>query len=150
MAVSGATFFLCRHVDSVTEAYQVHCPLVVIAPAVNTSHHGAYHSPASGAEVCNAYGFTSVPTVGITIDASIICDIEERFLYLLSKYVEKVCRLNLEGRVTLFSLRWRFFNPYPTAFPYGNGMVLHFYQQQESSTTKTVHKVVSKGLKTYV
>ena len=31
-------------------------------------------------------------------------------------------------------------NPYPTAFPYGNGMVLHFYQQQESSTTKTVHK----------
>ena len=32
-------------------------------------------------------------------------------------------------------------NPYPTAFPYGNGMVLHFYKQQESSTTKTVHKV---------
>ena len=32
-------------------------------------------------------------------------------------------------------------NPYPTAYPYGNGMVLHFYQQQESSTTKTVHKV---------
>ena len=42
------------------------------------------------------------------------------------------------------------FNPYPTAFPYGNGMVLHFYQQQESSTTKTVHKVNNKGLKTYV
>ena len=41
-------------------------------------------------------------------------------------------------------------NPYPTAFPYGNGMVLHFYQQQDSSTTKTVHKVISKGLKTYV
>ena len=39
--------------------------------------------------------------------------------------------------------------PYPTAFPYGNGMVLHFYQQQESSTTKTVHKVINKGLKTY-
>ena len=32
----------------------------------------------------------------------------------------------------------------------GNGMVLHFYQQQESSTTKTVHKVINKGLKTYV
>ena len=47
--------------------------------------------------------------------------------------------------VTLLSL-----NPYPTAFPYGNGMVLHFYQQQESSTTKTVHKVINKGLKTYV
>ena len=41
-------------------------------------------------------------------------------------------------------------NPYPTAFPYGNGMVLHFYQQQESSTTKTVYKVINKGLKTYV
>ena len=41
-------------------------------------------------------------------------------------------------------------NPYPTAFPYGNGMVVHFYQQQESSTTKTVHKVINKGLKTYV
>ena len=40
--------------------------------------------------------------------------------------------------------------PYPTAFPYGNGMVLHFYQQQESSTTKTVHKVINKGLKTHV
>ena len=44
----------------------------------------------------------------------------------------------------------KLFNPYPTAFPYGNGMVLHFYQQQESSTTKTVHKVINKGLKTYV
>ena len=42
------------------------------------------------------------------------------------------------------------FNPYPTAFPYGNGMVLHFYQQQESSMTKTVHKVINKGLKAYV
>ena len=43
-----------------------------------------------------------------------------------------------------------FINPYPTAFPYGNGMVLHFYQQQESSTSKTVHKVINKRLKTYV
>ena len=42
------------------------------------------------------------------------------------------------------------FNPYPTAFPYGNGMVLHFNQQQESSTTKTVHKVINKGLNAYV
>ena len=41
-------------------------------------------------------------------------------------------------------------NPYPTAFPYGNGMVLHFYQQQECSTTKTVHTVINKRLKTYV
>ena len=51
-------------------------------------------------------------------------------------------RLNLVGVASV--------NPYPTAFPYGNGMVLHFYQQQESSTTKTVHKVINKGLKTYV
>ena len=42
------------------------------------------------------------------------------------------------------------FDPHPTAFPYGNGMVLHFYQQQQSSTTKTVHKVINKGLKAYV
>jgi len=41
-------------------------------------------------------------------------------------------------------------NPYPTVFPYGNGMVLRFYQQQESSTTKTVHRVINKGLKAYV
>ena len=43
-----------------------------------------------------------------------------------------------------------YLNPYPTAFPYGNGMVLNFYQQQESSMTKTVHKVINKGLKAYV
>jgi hypothetical protein len=43
-----------------------------------------------------------------------------------------------------------FINPYPTAFPYGNGMVLHFYQQQESSATKTVHRVINRGLKAYV
>jgi len=43
-----------------------------------------------------------------------------------------------------------FINPYPTAFPYGNGMVLQFFQQQESSMTKTVHKVINKRLKAYV
>ena len=52
--------------------------------------------------------------------------------------------------VTSSKMQVRCINPYPTAFPYGNGMVLHFYQQQESSTTKTVHKVINKGLKTYV
>ena len=50
----------------------------------------------------------------------------------------------------IFDIGQRDLNPYPTAFPYENGMVLHFYQQQESSTTKTVHKVINKGLKTYV
>ena len=48
------------------------------------------------------------------------------------------------------SVDYLYDNPYLTAFPYGNGMVLHFYQQQESSTTKTVHKVINKRLKTYV
>ena len=56
-----------------------------------------------------------------------------------TKYVNTLCGQNVE-----------LLNPYPTAFPYGNGMVLHFYQQQESSTTKTVHKVINKGLKAYV
>ena len=55
-----------------------------------------------------------------------------------------------EAYTDLFDGRQCNINPYPTAFPYGNGMVLHFYQQQESSTTKTVHKVINKGLKTYV
>ena len=59
--------------------------------------------------------------------------------------MDKIYRVmrELQGEVDVF-------NPYPTAFPYGNGMVLHFYQQQESSTTKTVHKVINKGLKAYV
>ena len=64
-------------------------------------------------------------------------------IFLVSKLTDEI-----------FSTEWEQasidFNPYPTAFPYGNGMVLHFYQQQESSTTKTVHKVINKGLKTYV
>ena len=59
-------------------------------------------------------------------------------VYFTSVYLTKVLGLQY------------LFNPYPTAFPYGNGMVLQFYQQQESSTTKTVHKVINKGLKTYV
>ena len=55
--------------------------------------------------------------------------------------------LSVDGRTVLQLI---VINPYPTAFPYGNGMVLHFYQQQESSTTKTVHKVINKRLKAYV
>ena len=57
------------------------------------------------------------------------------------------CNLNGQHYSAHFSGK---FNAYPTAFPYGNGMVLHFYQQQESSTTKTAHKVINKRLKTYV
>ena len=61
--------------------------------------------------------------------------------------------INLYSSMSNEKFEWRWFsvfNPYPTAFPYGNGMVLHFYQQQESSMTKTVHKVINKGLKMYV
>ena len=52
---------------------------------------------------------------------------------------------NFFKKKSIFSLSS--INPYPTAFPYGNGMVLHFYQQQESSTTKTVHRVINRDLK---
>ena len=64
----------------------------------------------------------------------------------------EVCEEFLLGYYVFWTFRMDYipFNPYPTAFPYGNGIVLHFYQQQESSTTKTVHKVINKGLKTYV
>ena len=55
-----------------------------------------------------------------------------------------------ENQSRKFKFHKNLINPYPTVFPYGNGMVLHFYQQQESSTTKTVYKVINKGLKTYV
>ena len=69
-------------------------------------------------------------------------------LFVLTEGVFERGHMFLEeqsGEAMLYCL-----NPYPTAFPYGNGMVLHFYQQQESSTTKTVHKVINKRLKTYV
>ena len=58
--------------------------------------------------------------------------------------------MQVQYPIVLLHMKYFRFNPYPTAFPYGNGMVLHFYQQQESSTTKTVHKVINRGLKTYV
>ena len=63
---------------------------------------------------------------------------------------DRLCNTIQAAVVSHTNTDGNFINPYPTAFPYGNGMVLHFYQQQESSTTKTVHKVINKGLKTYV
>ena len=54
------------------------------------------------------------------------------------------------GLENIKHLNFTYINSYPTAFPYGKGMVLHFYQQQQNSTTKTVHKVINKRLKTYV
>ena len=64
--------------------------------------------------------------------------------------MDELTRLRIGSRMWILAGKLMSINPYPTAFSYGNGMVLHFYQQQESSTTKTVHKVINKGLKTYV
>jgi len=63
----------------------------------------------------------------ITIDTILYCFISDE----LHSYMLQPLGSNLQA-----------INPYR--------MVLHFYQQQESSTTKTVHKVINKGLKTYV
>ena len=71
----------------------------------------------------------------VTLRSSCVCG-------AVFKFILRPCYIHLVGSVAI--------NPYPTAFPYGNGMVLHFYQQQESSTTKTVHKVINKRLKAYV
>ena len=64
--------------------------------------------------------------------------------------IEEAAELYLHTRSSMKDKEQFDNNPYSTAFPYGNGMVLHFYQQQESSTTETVHKVINKGLKAYV
>ena len=84
-------------------------------------------------------------------------DIIQRILFQSKNNVENVDKFIYSSNTPIFMklanahLLYRIlYIPYPTAFPYGNGMVLHFYQQQESSTTKTVHKVINKGLKTYV
>ena len=47
----------------------------------------------------------------------------------------------------LYAVKLSDFNPYPTAFPYGSGMVLHFYQQKESNTTKLYTKSLIRDLK---
>ena len=65
-------------------------------------------------------------------------------------YFDEIQRGRYTSILVCLQLSTFIINPYPTAFPYGNGMVLHFYQQQESSTTKTVHTIINKGLKTYV
>ena len=73
--------------------------------------------------------------VGIAYDRTLKCTNQKRVMW-------HDCHLEVHKIPSI--------NPYPTAFPYGNGVVLHFYQQQESSTTKTVHKFINKGLKAYV
>ena len=79
------------------------------------------------------------------------------YVLIVLSYILFVCkcvlyyynRVSTQMQLTNISININI-NPYPTAFPYGNGTVLHFYQQQESSTTKTVNKVINKGLKAYV
>ena len=81
-------------------------------------------------------------------------EISNRIIKLTAPFViaplTYICNAVIGTGVFPDRLKYAIVNPYPTAFPYGNGMVLHFYQQQESSTTKTVHKVINKGLKAYV
>ena len=84
--------------------------------------------------------------------ASAVCWKDKREVYLLTNMNLPASGhfVNEDGKAPKPVCIKSYINPYPTAFPYGNGMVLHFYQQQESSTTKTVHRVINKGLKTYV
>ena len=58
--------------------------------------------------------------------------------------------VNKKTHKFIVGIKYNFLTLILGAFPYRNGMVLHFYQQQESSTTKTVHRVINKGLKAYV
>ena len=71
-------------------------------------------------------------------DDSVLYSVTVRFKSPCNKWVPRTSKFDV---IQDEPLTVAFNNPYPTAFPYGNGMVLHFYQQQESSTTKTVHKV---------
>ena len=74
---------------------------------------------------------------------------EVRGIWTQKSEITLACTVELTLHIGKCYVIWAV-NPYPTAFPYGNGMVLHFHQQQESSMTKTVHKVINKGLKAYV
>ena len=86
----------------------------------------------------------------LTVHLSIILDNDQRDAHLLYFTIYLLHSSTCSEHYMLIVRRLNCINPYPTALPYGNGMVLHFFQQQESSTTKTVHKVINKGLKTYV
>ena len=113
---------------------------------------------------------TFIMSVGLSVSLSVclsICPqvsarftLDEFMLNLFEGFHENVLRksklIKIEQKIAIYMKIGVCFivagniNPYPTAFPYGNVMVLHFYQQQQNSTTKTVHKVINKGLKTYV
>jgi hypothetical protein len=79
-----------------------------------------------------------------------VCQIQETYMDICEESLVDIFLVKFLYCCISAWLATVIFIPYPKAFPYGNGMVLQFYQQQESSTTKTVHKVINKGLKTYV
>ena len=110
----------------------------------------AWYKLPTADEKCLLTAF-SVVYIILSIETSSFFQVNDLHLYwarLLEVLTQSV--LKLLGKCRLNNSPVTMFNPYPTVFPYGNGMVLHFYQQQESSTTKTVHKVINKGLKAYV
>ena len=104
-------------------SYAVSC--VSLTGRQSSAHATNYVSLTSQKSVDNAVNYISLTG-------------QQHFKKWISSEVQKYCDIVVS------------INPYPTAFPYGNGRVLHFHQQQESSTTKTVHKVINKGLKAYV
>ena len=112
-------------------------PLRTIFPRFDTFLDNAIER-ARGEEACTNY--RGLPVLYMFLSSSVVSQVA---VIQISPFISSLSHPAIESRCF-----W--FNPYPTAFPYGNGMVLHFYQQQESSTTKTVHKVINKGLKTYV
>ena len=149
MKLSSPVSMQCRHLNTLTTVSNTHIGLIWCRPFWRV------HTP--GYEV-----LTPVKMHTVFMEAACFCR-GERSRDICTHRVQRTlgvgsgdCKEWPWSVVDLTvgnQLPWqphKLVNPYPTAFPYGNGMVLHFYQQQESSTTKTVHKVINKGLKTYV
>ena len=116
-------------------------------------------SPSFCAEVTNVWSYTTTPPCDFTAwtRADFISAIRGNNTHEPNNSVHNIvrplstsvttCTYNVCARRPIPHVISLPFILYPTAFPYGNGMVLHFYQQQESSTTKTVHKFINKRLK---
>ena len=119
-------------------------------------HDARTHEHKQNIKICFVI-FNSVNVRGENKDALRV-KVRGRKTHLTDLKIERENNIKIDNRElsvwydvdTKINCLHTWISPYPTAFPYGNGMVLHFYQQQESSTTKTVHKVINKGLKTYV
>ena len=96
-------------------------------------------------EQLHAYGLeqTGLDSITVYIVNVIMVIVNPKMSFTVKYGWNRILSVFLFSPSGLFDPVWcrnnKWINPYPTAFPYGNGMVLHFYQQQESSTTKTVH-----------